>query len=144
MQGEFHVFRNAKQFSAWFESVMDKNQWPFCLQSQYNIGTRSLPQNAAMHKHFQNIADGLNELGIDQKVVFDARETSVLTKWSGDSVKESLYRPLMFALTKKKSTTQLNKMEVSLVDEKLDMWFAENFPEFEYPPFPNRELLKDE
>ena len=97
-----------------------------------------------MHKHFQNIADGLNELGIDQKVVFDARETSVLTKWSGDSVKESLYRPLMFALTKKKSTTQLNKMEVSLVDEKLDMWFAENFPEFEYPPFPNRELLKDE
>lgn len=144
MSGEYHYFRTKQQVLDWAQFVVDNWEWTrgIAVKSELNTGTRTLAQNAAMHQHFKNVADGLNEIGIDQKIVFEHRESSILTKWTGDSIKEVVYKPIMLALTKKKSTTMLNKSEVAQIDEALDVWFAKQFPNFQYPEFPHKEALK--
>lgn len=146
MTGDHHIFKQASALRRWCEEIIETWEWKrgIAVKSELNTGTRTLAQNAAMHMHFDNIAKKLNELGIDQKVVWEHREKSILTGWTGDSFKETVYKPMMLAMTKKHSTTQLNKMEVSDIDYQLNMWFAEHFPEFDYPEFPNKEMLNEE
>jgi len=145
MQGDYHLLRSEKAAREWLDYLIVNHDWkrPIAVKSELNIGTRSLPQNAAMHAHFKNCSSALNEIGLDKKMVFEAMKQGVGTLWTPPSFKEDVYRPVMTKVTGKKSTTQLNKMEVSKVDEVLDQFFAERFPEFKYPLFANKEVLRN-
>jgi len=144
MEGEFHIFNSEDAFLQWADEIVNCWDWNkgIAVKSELDIGTRSLAQNAAMHKHFTNIANGLNNLGLPQKVVM-AEFKEIEKEWSPGSVKYDLYHRMMFALTGKTSTTLLNKMEVTEIDHHLDMWFAAKFPSFQWPVFPHKDRIRD-
>jgi len=80
-----------------------------------NMDIRTLQQNKALHKFFSILAGVLNNSG--QEIV---KVIKVDTAWSDASVKELLWRPVMIQQLDKKSTTKLNKDEVSKVYDTLN------------------------
>ncbi len=82
------------------------------------IEKRTNPQNKALHKYFESLAEALNEAGLDMRLVL---KESVQINWTKDNVKNYLWRPLQKALLKKKSTTELDKAkDIDLVYDHLN------------------------
>ena len=73
-------------------------------------------QFSALHVWCQFVADVLNAAGLDQRVIL---KPGVPIDWTKDSVKQNLYKPLLEAMTGKKSTTEQNTVEPSEVAETL-------------------------
>lgn len=80
-----------------------------------NFDTRTLTQNRALHKYFTLLADTLNDGGLTV-----VKTLKVDVDWTPDSVKELLWRPIQEAVLDKKSTTKLNKDEISKVYDVLN------------------------
>jgi hypothetical protein len=57
-------------------------------------------------------ATELNEMGLDMR---KALKPEVSIPWTGNSIKEYLWRPVMKAQLGKKSTTEMNTKEIDLV-----------------------------
>lgn len=98
---------------------------------------RTAIQNAAIHVFCREIAEKLNagppEWQMEVKSGF--LKNPVEVSWTMDSVKELIWRPIQIALyPEKKSTTQLERTEVSEVAETITKNLAEkkgvvvNFP----------------
>ncbi len=67
---------------------------------------RTLNQNSALHLYFTQLAEALNNSG------FDLQKTlKVDVPWTPALIKELLWRPVQSLYLKKKSTTELNKIE---------------------------------
>ena len=97
---------------------------------------RTTTQNKAMHKGFQLLAEVLNDAGLDQRKVL---KPSIAIPWSGASVKEQLFKPIMKAMLEKKSTTELEKQgEIDKVWDVLMRHLGEKF-NLEYLEFPHLE-----
>lgn len=86
---------------------------------------RTDQQNKALHKGCELLAEALNDAGYEMKAVLAAKTADV--PWTGASVKEVLYRPIMRAMTTKVSTTEMNRVEVSQVWDVLNRHLGENF-----------------
>jgi hypothetical protein len=97
---------------------------------------RTTTQNKSLHLGFELLADALNDAGLDQRKVL---KPSISIPWSGASVKEQLFKPIMTAMLEKKSTTELDKQ--GEIDEVWDMLFKHLGEKFhiEYIPFPHTE-----
>jgi len=80
-----------------------------------NIDIRTIQQNKALHKYFSILASVLNNSGQEITKVI-----KIDTPWSATSVKELLWRPVMMQQLDKKSTTKLNKDEVTKVFDTLN------------------------
>ena len=78
---------------------------------------RTTTQNAAMHLFFTQLADALNDAGLDQRKLL---KESVDMPWSQHSVKEFLWRPIQLAAVKKDSSARLSTQEVSYIYEILN------------------------
>lgn len=85
---------------------------------------RTLSQNAALHKYCQDVANELNEAGLDMRKVL---KPGISIPWSKNSVKRHLWRPIQEAMFDKLSTTKLESKEVSEVYEVLNRHMAEKF-----------------
>jgi len=85
---------------------------------------RSLKQNASLHVLFSELADKLNESGLDQRVVL---KPSVEIPWNLESVKTNLWRPIQIAVTDKISTTELDSVEIDKVYDILMKHLGEKF-----------------
>lgn len=96
---------------------------------------RTASQNNAIHLYFELLADALNESGQDMRKVL---KESVEIDWNGENIKEYLWRPVMYQLTKKKSTTQLNTNEINEIYETLNRYLAKFGVQVE---FPRREII---
>jgi hypothetical protein len=82
------------------------------------------------------LADVLNDAGLDQRKVL---KPSISIPWSGASVKEQLFKPIMKGMFEKESTTQLDKQgEIDKVWDMLLKHLGEKF-HVEYLPFPHLE-----
>lgn len=68
--------------------------------------TRTSAQNRALHLWFTQLAQALNEKNFDMRAVI---RQDVNIEWSGATIKEYLFKPLLKARFGKKSTTQLFK-----------------------------------
>lgn len=98
---------------------------------------RTARQNDALHVFFDNIADGCNDCGYDM-VLSSPVLKSVTIPWTKDSVKERMWRPVQLAMyPKKKSTTQLNRNEISLIAEVITRHLS--VTKGLYIPFPSKE-----
>ena len=76
-------------------------------------------------------------MGLDQRRVL---KPSVSIPWTPIAVKESLFKPIMTAMTQKKSTTELEKTgEIDEVWDTLLRHLGEKFG-VEYIPLPSQEL----
>lgn len=92
---------------------------------------RTQSQNKAMHLLFQKLADDLNSLGLEMKVVL---KPAYQVWWDKDLVKEHLWKPMQKAILKKESTTELETFEVTKVYEAIAKGLGEKFGvEIEFP-----------
>lgn len=101
---------------------------------------RTNKQNASIHLAFQMLADSLNSAGLDQRTVL---KPSVSIPWTKQAVKDQLFKPIMNALYRKESTTELNKIEE--IDETWDTLMRHLGEKFgiEYIPIPSEEHLSE-
>lgn len=97
---------------------------------------RTLKQNRALHLLFTLLAEKLNESGLDMRKTL---KPEVEIPWSGRSIKEYMWRPIMKAQLNKKSTTELNTKEIDEVFETINRHLGEKFGL--HVPFPSIESL---
>jgi len=135
-----------------------------------DTSSRSLQQNAALHKLFTLTADALNDGGYTVNVVLGRKRSETLTKifswgyeradarilktmydrivqadstdlpWTMEKVKTLLWKELQFHVTGKTSTTKLNKQEVDKVYELYNIVLARYGVHI---PFPSKELWEE-
>lgn len=92
-----------------------------------------------MHLFFEFLAAALNDGGLDMRTVL---KPGIDIPWTPETVKNSLWRPIMKAATGKQSTTELETSEVSKVEEILMTHLVKQFGQFfEAPQFPSIEAL---
>lgn len=89
------------------------------------MAQRTEQQNKAIHLWCQLLADALNDAGYDIQHVLTQKQVSI--PWSGETVKELLWREIQRAMFDKESTTALSISEVSEVYEVLDRHISEKF-----------------
>ena len=88
---------------------------------------RSGQQRKAIEVYCRELAQALNEKGLDQRAVVAKMKEGVELPWSQATVKENLFRQIMQAILKKDSTTELEREEVSRVYDALNRWTAGTF-----------------
>lgn len=99
---------------------------------------RTIPQNSAMHLFHKQLADELNEAGLEMKKVLKP-EYDIW--WTAENVKEHLWKPIMKSLFVIDSTTELKTNQVNDVHQVLMKNLCEKFG-IEYIPFPSWESNK--
>mgnify|MGYP001561749107 CR=1 FL=1 len=110
------------------------------LQKTYSE-QRTSQQNRAMHLLFTQIAEELNNRGIEQKTVVKILEKYSTVPWNSTTVKELIWRTLQKSLLLKRSTTELTKEDV---DQVFDVLNREIFVPFGIElKFPSSEFWKE-
>lgn len=106
-----------------------------------NYPKRTDRQNRALHVLFRLLAETLNDNGLDMRKTL---KPDIDIPWSGESVKEFLWRPIQVAQLQKKSTTELNTKEIDEVFDTINKHLGEKFGL--HIPFPSIEeiLLEEE
>lgn len=102
-----------------------------------NLDLRTLTQNRAFHLYFTMVAVQLNNSGLYINKLIKENKYKADIDWSGDLVKNQLWRPIMEAILDKKSTTQLEKSEVDMVYNTLNRYLSNMGISV---PFPNAEI----
>ena len=103
-----------------------------------NLDLRTLTQNRAFHLYFTMVAVQLNNSGLYINKLIKEEKYKADIDWSGNLVKEQLWKPIQNAILDKKSTTQLEKAEVDRVYNTLNRYLSGMGISV---PFPNREKL---
>lgn len=101
-----------------------------------NMDLRTLTQNRAFHLYFTMVAVQLNNSGLYINKLIKEEKYKADIDWSGNLVKEQLWKPIQNAILDKKSTTQLEKAEVDRVYNTLNRYLSRMGISV---PFPNRE-----
>lgn len=96
--------------------------------------TRTDLQNKSLHKYFDMLASQLNEEGLDMRKVL---KPAINIPWTKESVKKHLWKPIQDAMYEKRSTTQLERIEVTEVYDVLNRHLGERFGV--HVPFPSKE-----
>lgn len=106
---------------------------------EYKPKQRTLPQNNALHLYFMWLATELNLAGYTVQLVLKEKMDLDFTP---EMVKELLWRPAQRAILKKKSTTELHKIEeIDKVYEHLNRHLGEKFKI--HVPFPTNTQLQE-
>ena len=96
--------------------------------------SRTIAQNASLHLYCNQVADALNDAGLDMKKVIKAD-----VSWSMFSVKEYMWKSLQKAILGKESTTLLKKDEIDTIYHQMNRLLAEKFGI--HVPFPSVESM---
>lgn len=92
---------------------------------------RTLTQNRALHLLFTQLAQELNDAGLDMKKTL---KPEIEIPWNGNTVKEYLWRPIMSAQLNKKSTTEMTTKDIDEVFNTLTRHLGEKFGiEIDFP-----------
>ena len=102
-----------------------------------NMDLRTLAQNRAFHLYFTMVAVQLNNSGLYINKLIKEEKYKADIDWSGNLVKEQLWKPIQNAILDKKSTTQLEKAEVDRVYNTLNRYLSNMGISV---PFPNAEI----
>ena len=88
-------------------------------------GQRTDQQRKAIEVYCRELAQALNDAGLDQRAVLAKMREGVEIPWGQESVKDTLWRRVQIALTGKESTAKLNTDEVSKVYDTLNRWLGQ-------------------
>ncbi len=97
---------------------------------------RTTQQNKALHKYFELVAEALNNAGLDMRKTL---KPSVEIPWTGDTIKNYLWRPIQTEYLGKKSTTELTTKDIDKIYDILNRHLGEKFGITE--PFPSLDGL---
>lgn len=125
---------NKREFAEFLEKNDKKSLWA---EFHRETGIRTDNQNRALHKYFEILANELNDAGYTVQIVLKQK---VDINWDKDKVKELIWRPAQEAITGKKSTTQLDKVEdITTIYEHLTRHLGEKFGiHVSFPIDPNK------
>lgn len=98
---------------------------------------RTSQQRKAIEVFCRNLAEVLNDSGMDMQAVFSVKEVSV--PWSQDTVKDVLFRPIMKAMFDIDSTADLERADCSRVHAVLCKNLSEKLG-VTCPEWPSKEL----
>lgn len=99
------------------------------------MAQRTENQNKALHLYFMWLATELNLAGYTVQLVLKQKMD---LDWTPEMCKELLWRPAQQAILKKKSTTELDKIQdIDIIYEHLNRHLGEKFGI--HIPFPNDE-----
>jgi hypothetical protein len=102
-------------------------------QKVYKPKPRTSQQNRSLHLWFKLLAEEFNNAGYTVQLVLSQKMD---LDWDAAKIKELLWRPAQKAIVRKKSTTELSKLEdIDKVYEHLNRHLAEKF--FIHVPFPH-------
>ena len=104
------------------EFIRDKNIPEFGYVAWFEFGKRTTKQNNSLWLYCTQLAQMLNDAGYDFQISFLGKTVDV--PFTRDIVMEYMWRPIQIAETGKKSTTKLDRAEVSQVYEILARWLA--------------------
>ena len=99
---------------------------------------RTLAQNRALHKWFEELANEFNDRGLDVRAVL---KPEVDIPWDKDMVKRFIFHPVQRIKLDKSSTTELTTAQVSEVVDVLNRHFVDKF-NFSLP-FPSDEYFRE-
>jgi hypothetical protein len=85
---------------------------------------RTLAQNRALHLYFTQLAQELNDAGLDMRKTL---KPTVDIPWSCETVKEYLWRPVMKAQLNKESTTEMTTADIDQVFDTITRHLGEKF-----------------
>lgn len=102
---------------------------------------RTPPQNRAIHKWFDMVAEFFNDLGLDMQAVL---KPGTEIPWTRESVKSMIWHPVQVAMFPdavdkdgKPSTAALEKAHVSQIEQVISRHIAQT-QGVELPAFPDR------
>lgn len=95
--------------------------------------TRSSQENRALHLYFTKVAECLVEVGIDFIYTNVITGDMISIPFTGDLVKNHIWRPLQITMFEIESTTKLTNKMINDILEVMANWLAEkgkvvNFP----------------
>ena len=108
----YFTIENEQDLKEAFRALKEEGRYPIMLEVKGEKALRTAQQNKALHLWFKMLAEALDAAGFDMTKTLEHKAE---IPWSGVSVKEYLYRPVMDAVKQKKSTTKLDTKEVSEV-----------------------------
>lgn len=85
---------------------------------------RTLKQNDSLHLWFEQVAEALNDAGLDMRAVL---KPEIAIPWSKESIKDFLWRPVQQAYLQKKSTTELETKDIDKIFDILTRHLGEKF-----------------
>jgi len=85
---------------------------------------RTVLQNRSLHKYLTMLSAALNDAGYDMRKTL---KPAVNIPWNEVMAKEHIWRRVQIAMTGKRSTTELNTVEMSEIYEVLNRHIAEKF-----------------
>lgn len=117
------VFSNKKELLDFLASENYKGLYSVEIKKTTRVRTDT--QNRALHLFFEHLAQELNNAGYCVQVVLKEK---IDLDWDSDKVKELLWRPAQIAITKKKSTTKLDKTsDINKIYEHLNRHIGQKF-----------------
>lgn len=85
---------------------------------------RTKKQNDSLHLWFDQLAQTLNDAGLDLRVVL---KPEAELPWNRVLIKELLWRPIQKIVTRKKSTTRLTRKEMNDIHKIIETHLAKKF-----------------
>ena len=95
---------------------------------------RTEQQNRALHKLFEQVADVLNDAGLDMKAVL---KPEVDIPWTKESVKNHLWRPIQEIMIDVESTAECKTVDYKPIYDTLGRHLSEKHG-ITMPPWPDR------
>jgi hypothetical protein len=85
---------------------------------------RTIQQNKSLHLYFTQLAETLNDAGLDMRKVL---RPSISIPWTSANVKEFLWKPIMDFQLQKSSTTEMTTKEIDQVYDTINRHLGETF-----------------
>jgi len=85
---------------------------------------RTITQNKALHLYFAHLASELNEAGLDMKKTL---RPTIDIPWSGKTIKEFIWKPMMKAQLGIDSTTELTTKDIDSVFDTITRHIGDKF-----------------
>jgi hypothetical protein len=99
------------------------------IQIEYGASNkRTGKQNSCLYEFFENIANACNDSGQEMEVSSPVLSKPVTVRWTKESVKEYIWRPVQVAMfPDTQSTTDLTTVELMRVTEQLQHFLVTRF-----------------
>ena len=133
---EFHVVNSKHSLDCFIDDCRRRFEQDHYHEYEWRTKEkhRTLTQNAAIHLYCERLAQRLNAAGFERIISSEVLSKPVECPWSKESVKESIWLPVMLAVTGHGSTRDLNTKEVGEIYEIIHRHLAQNFGiECEFP-----------
>lgn len=85
---------------------------------------RTESQNKALHLYFTQLAEMLNDAGLDMRKVL---KPSISIPWTPQTIKENLWKPIMEFQLQKSSTTEMTTKDINEVYDTINRHLGEQF-----------------